>query len=421
MTTRSFRRRPALATRPAAVIGDELLLRRAGRVVSLQAAVALALVLMVVGVVAFLVDGRAQSRQVESQLRSVVETAEDVDDPPPGTALALRGPDGATAVSAGAPSRAVQLLDGPPGFVDVRDGDRDYRGLVADIHGGRAVALVDLEPFHAGRDRLLSALLLAEITGIAASTLVVILLSRRSIRPLAQALTLQRRFVADASHELRAPLTVLHTRAQLLARRAQRIEPAELSKQLDGIVDDTRALTELVEDLLLSASLDSGPAAREPVDVAVLCEQIGESMTAHARSLGVAIDVESDADPAFVSGSRPALRRAVHGLVDNAVTHVRPGGRVIVRIGVGAGLVRIAVTDTGVGVSPQQLPRLFARFAHGPDQPSGRRAHGIGLALVREVAQAHDGEVLVDSVEGQGSTFTLVLPANSQQTPRIRT
>lgn len=414
MSPRIVGRGPALTTRPAAVIGDEQLLRRAGRVASLQAAVALALVLLVVGLVVFLVDSRVQSRQIDTQLRSVVEAAEDVDDPPPGTALALRGPDGTTAVSASAPPRVAELLGAPPGFVDVRVGERNHRALVADTPRGRVVALVDLEPFEAGRDRLLSALALAEIAGIAAATLVVILLSRRSIRPLAQALSLQRRFVADASHELRAPLTVLHTRAQLLARRAQRLGPGEISRQLDGIVDDTRALTELVEDLLLSASLESGPDTREPVDVAALCEQIRDSMAAHATTLGVALDVESDHAPAIVSGSRPALRRAVHGLVDNAVTHVQPGGRVTIRVAAGSGPVRVAVTDTGVGVSAEHVHRLFTRFAPGPDRPAGRRRHGIGLALVREVAEAHGGEVLVDSVEGRGATFTLVLPSNSQ-------
>ncbi|MEZ5150068.1 sensor histidine kinase [Rhodococcus zopfii] len=421
MRTRRRGRRPNLTTRPAAVIGDEHLLRRAGRVAALQSALALALVLLVVGVVVFLVDTRVQSRQIDTQLRSIVATTEDVDDPPPGTVLALRRHDGTTEVSAGAPPRTAELVGAPAGFLDVRDGGRDFRGLVDDNPDGRVVVLLDLEPFEAGRDRLLTALALAEIAGIAASTLVVILLTRRSIRPLAQALSLQRRFVADASHELRAPLTVLHTRAQLLARRADRLEPAEVSRQLDGLVDDTRALSELVEDLLLAASLESGPDAREPIDLAEVCEQIRDSVSAYAQALGVTVDVERETATAVVSGSRPALRRAVHGLVDNAVTHVRPGGRVTIRVDGGAECVRIAVIDTGVGVAPEQMHRLFTRFAHGPDQSAGRRRYGIGLALVREIAEAHGGQVLVDSTEGRGATFTLVLPTGSQETPRIRT
>ncbi|MGV9744498.1 sensor histidine kinase [Rhodococcus zopfii] len=420
MRTRRRGRPPTLATRPAAVIGDEHLLRRAGRLAALQSAIALALVLLVVGVAVFLVDSRVQSRQIDTQLRSIVATAEDVDDPPPGTVIVLRDHDGATEAGPGAPPRALELVDAPNGFVEFRDGDRHFRVLVADNSYGRAVVLLDLEPFEAGRDRLLTALALAEFAGIAASTLVVFLLTRRSIRPLSQALSLQRRFVADASHELRAPLTVLHTRAQLLARRAGRLEPSEVSRQLEGLVDDTRALSELVEDLLLSASLESGPDAREPVDTADMCEEIRDSVSAHAQSLGVTVDLERDTATAVVSGSRPALRRAVHGLVDNAVTHVRPGGRVTIRVAADAEYVRITVTDTGIGIPPQQMQRLFTRFAHGPDRPGGPRRYGIGLALVREVAAAHGGRVLVESREGHGAGFTLELPADSQKAPRIR-
>ncbi|RVW10960.1 sensor histidine kinase [Prescottella agglutinans] len=419
MTTRTFRRRPSVSTRPATVITDEHLLRRAGRLAAFQAAAALAVVLVVVGLVVFVVDTRAQSRQIDETLRSVVASTEDVDDPPPGTALALRTPDGVTEVSAGAPPQAAALLDEPSGFTTADDGGHRYRAFVADNAHGRAAALVDLEPFEAGRDRLLSALALAEIAGIAASALVIVLLSRRSIRPLTLALSLQRRFVADASHELRAPLTVLHTRAQLLARRADRLEPAEITRQLDGIVDDTRALSELVEDLLLSAALEAGPDTREPVDLVPLCEQIRESVAAHAASLRVAVDVERDTDSVVVTGSRPALRRAVHGLVDNAVTHVRPGGRVTVHIGHDDEHARISVTDNGIGIAPAQRRHLFVRFAHGPDQPVGGRRYGIGLALVREVAVAHGGDVFAESTEGAGTTFTVVLPRSSQKAPRI--
>ncbi|MCL2533053.1 MAG: HAMP domain-containing histidine kinase [Nocardiaceae bacterium] len=421
MTARSFRRAPSLSARPAAVIGDEHLLRRAGRIAAFQASVALALVLVVVGLVVFVVDTRAQSRQIDTTLQSVVASTEDVDDPPPGTALALRAPDGSTELSAGAPPQAATVLDGPSGFTSVHHGDHHYRVFVADNAHGRAAALLDLEPFETGRDRLLSALVLAEVAGVAASVLVIVLLSRRSIRPLALALSLQRRFVADASHELRAPLTVLHTRTQLLARRADRLGPDEIARQLDGIVDDTRALSELVEDLLLSAALETGPDTREPVDLVALCRQVRDSVAAHAASLGVTVDVQRDVDSAVVIGSRPALRRAVHGLVGNAVTHVRPGGRVTVRIGRDAEHIRISVIDTGIGIAPHQTQRMFTRFAHGPEQPAGGRRYGIGLALVREVAVAHGGEVLVESTEGHGATFVLVLPADSQATPRNRT
>ena len=115
----------------------------------------------------------------------------------------------------------MPLLGRAPGFADVDDDHRHYRALVVDRPEGRVVALTDLAPYRAGLTRLLSALALAELAGVLASIAVVVLFTRRSVQPLAQALALQRRFVADASHELRAPLTVLHTRAQMLRRRIE--------------------------------------------------------------------------------------------------------------------------------------------------------------------------------------------------------
>jgi signal transduction histidine kinase len=184
-------------------------------------------------------------------------TADDVGDPPPGMELVLRDNDDSVATSDGGEA-GVPLLSAPEGFTDLRDHDRHYRALVVDRPDGRVIALMDLAPFGASRGRLLSALALAELAGILASIGVVVLFTRRSVRPLAQALALQRRFVADASHELRAPLTVLHTRAQLLANRVSSGDLAAARKDADALVDDTRILGGIVDDLLASATMTAG-------------------------------------------------------------------------------------------------------------------------------------------------------------------
>ena len=133
---------------------------------------------------------------------------------------------------------------------------------------GRVVAMTELGPYEAARNRLLMALAFAELAGILASIAVVVLFTKRSVRPLAQALALQRRFVADASHELRAPLTVLHTRAQLLAHRLGSADSEVLQKDADALVADTRALGDIVDDLLASATMTVGKPARDHVDMA---------------------------------------------------------------------------------------------------------------------------------------------------------
>jgi len=397
------------------IVDDEALLRRTGRVAALQSALALGVVLLLVGTVAYLLDVHAQAQEISGQLSAVVVSADDVTDAPPGMALAIREPSGAVAVSDRAPAATARLLSGQPGFSSVRSHDVEYRGLVADRGGRRVAALLDITPWETGRQRLLLALIIAEIAGVAAAAAVVVMLSRRSIRPLGAALSLQRRFVADASHELRAPLTVLHTRAQLLARRAEKhdVDP-ELREQLNGLVTDTRALGDVVEDLLLSASLESDAGGQEPVDLRVLCQQVRDSAAAHAESLHLRLDLASDdGHDLTVTGSATALRRALLALLDNAIAHESPGGQVTLRVTREADTVSVAVADTGVGLDVHTAQHLFTRFAHGDGHTAGVRHYGIGLALVREIVDAHHGEIVVDGAPAHGATFTLHLPARS--------
>lgn len=406
---------PRRRRRSIRVVDDEALLRRTGRVAALQAALALGVVLLLVGSVAYFLDVRAQGQEISGQLSTVAARTDDVTDPPPGMALALRAPSGAVSASDRAPAITTGLLDGQPGFSDVRSHDVEYRALVVDRGGRRVAALLDITPWENGRKRLLLALVIAEVAGVAAAGAVVMMLSRRSIRPLGRALTLQRRFVADASHELRAPLTVLHTRAQLLARRAEnRGGDPHLREQLDGLVTDTRALSDVVEDLLLSASLQSDAVGREPIDLRVLSQQVHDSAAAHAEHLHLHLDLVADDTHDFtVTGSTTALRRALVALLDNALVHEHPGGRVTLRLARTGDTVSIAVADTGVGLDPRTAQHLFTRFAHGDGHTTGARHYGIGLALVREIIDAHHGEITIDGTPGHGATFTLHVPART--------
>ena len=237
------------------------------------------------------------------------------------------------------------------------------------------------------------------------------------MRPLAQALALQRRFVADASHELRAPLTVLHTRAQLLAHRLGSADSEVLQKDADALVADTRALGDIVDDLLASATMTVGKPARDHVDMADVAASVRESMASYAESIGVtlAYECEKSATPGEyqVIGSPAALRRALTALVDNALGHQHVGGTVRLRVSRDGRSVRTDVADDGVGIDPDTMATLFTRFSHGAEHTTreGRESYGIGLALVREIADAHGGDITVASELGQGATFSLTLPA----------
>ncbi|MDT5045123.1 MAG: two-component system, OmpR family, sensor histidine kinase TctE [Mycobacterium sp.] len=395
---------------------DLSVVHRAGRIAAAQASLALAAVLLVVGAVVYFVDVRVQEQQIRSQLSSVAQTADDATDPPPGIILVLRDQAGKVEASAdGIPT--AELLARPAGFSEAQIDGAPYRAVVIDRPEGRVVALLDLGPYKAGRSRLLLSLGVAELAGIVASIAVVTLLTRRSIRPLAEALALQRRFVADASHELRAPLTVLHTRIQLLARRFDDGDLQRAREEVDALASDTRVLGEVIEDLLASASMTSDNAPQDRVDLSTVVHAVSESMAQHCETAGVNLVVEMNgsqsAGDVVVLGSGSALRRAITSLIDNALAHEHPGGTIAVAVGRHHDDVVIDVRDDGVGIDPVAMDTLFDRFAHGHAHTAAgdRPRHGIGLALVREIAHAHGGHISLAQTQGGGATFTLTIPA----------
>lgn len=397
---------------------DLSVVRRAGRIVALQTSAALAAVLLLVGGVVAAEYVHGQSTQIAAELTTVAMNADDAVDPPPGMELAFQDVNGAISTSDGG-KVGVPLMSGPTGFSDFRDNDRTYRVLVADRPEGRVVAMMDLAPYQTSRARLLGALALAELTGIVASIAVVVLFTRRSVGPLAQALALQRRFVADASHELRAPLTLLHTRSQLLASRLRSGDLRAATTDAEALVGDTRALAGIVDDLLASATMAAGRDRdrTDRVDMGRLGQSVCAAVEPYARTLGVTVTHPGGLDPRSgeleVTGSEAALRRALTALLDNALAHQNSGGTVELKIRRDGDRVVVAVIDNGVGIDRKAMVTLFDRFSRGSAHTNrgGRQSYGIGLSLVREIVEAHGGQIVVTSAPGRGANFTISLPA----------
>ena len=398
------------------LLGDDVLVRAAARHLAIRAAILVAAAMLVLVSIVTAVVVRGQAAAEQELLRSTAASADDVGDPPPGAWLVFdRG--GRVETSPGLPDdlapalAALRRRSSSRRLVDLRSDDgQEYRVVTRPRTGGTVQVVLDLTTQHQQRSRLLRAMAVASGLALLFAASVGVLLGRRAVRPLAQALALQRTFIADASHELRTPLTLLSTRAQVLDRalQADSADPALLADSA-GVVHDVQRLGEVVDDLLLAADPREHDA-HEPVDLAAVVAAVVASATAHATEAGVALVAEED-DPArcWVTGSGPALRRAILSLVDNAVDHTPSGGEVCVRTRRDRRDVVVAVSDTGPGIAPEAAHDVLRRF-HSGGQRAGRAHYGLGLALTHDVANRHGGQLRLADGE-VGATFELVLPA----------
>jgi two-component system, OmpR family, sensor kinase len=216
-----------------------------------------------------------------------------------------------------------------------------------------------------------------------------------------------RRFVADASHELRTPLSAVRAYAELFTRGAKS-RPADLARSMHGIERESERMSALVEDLLLLARLDEGrPLGREPVQLDAV---VGEAVdTAQAVEPGRRIELQ--AESATVLGDRDRLRQIVDNLLANVRAHTPTDTPVSVRVGRADGNALVEVADSGPGIDPDQVARVFERF-YRTDSSRSRESGGIGLGLsiVAAVAEAHGGSVEAESKPGRGATFRITLP-----------
>lgn len=227
-----------------------------------------------------------------------------------------------------------------------------------------------------------------------------------------RAFDLQRRFTSDASHEIGTPLTVLkgNTEVALL----QRLSPQEYETILRSNLEEIERLSKLISNLLLLARTDAGQP-RITKDILSLNDQVTavyKRASALAEERGVELETESSA-PAFIQGDPVALQQILLNLVTNALRYTQAGGRVSINVAsADDNMAKVEVSDTGVGISQTELPRIFDRFYRGKNvrthEPVGS---GLGLAICQTLAEAHGGKIEVESELGKGSRFTLILPA----------
>ncbi len=221
----------------------------------------------------------------------------------------------------------------------------------------------------------------------------------------------QRRFIQEASHELRNPLAVIRTNLEVTLADPNASEE-DLRHTAEVVERSTDRMRRLVDDLLLYARNETPTLEREPVDAASLVREAADEFRTPAEARG--LHLVSSASPGLMTiGDRNALRQALANLLANA-TRLAPSGSTIgVRAGREGPWVWVAVDDQGPGIAPEDHDAVFQRFWRGRTAPASGtdRRSGLGLAIVRQILEAHGGEVKLVSTPGVGSTFALWLPA----------
>jgi heavy metal sensor kinase len=229
-----------------------------------------------------------------------------------------------------------------------------------------------------------------------------------------------KRFVADASHELRTPLTILRGELESLAQE-ERI-PAPERERLGSLLEEAERLSKIVERLFALSRLDAGEARTQWVefDLADLAAVTVEQMRLLAEDRKISLSCES-VEKVHIGGDRARMKQVVVNLLDNAIKYTSEGGAVRLKVSVSGPCAVLEVTDTGVGIHPDDLPHIFGRFYRADKtrsrQPDGA---GLGLAIVKSICNAHGGEVEVESAVGRGTRILAKFPLVSRTTGPFR-
>ncbi|GCF08599.1 sensor histidine kinase [Dictyobacter arantiisoli] len=235
------------------------------------------------------------------------------------------------------------------------------------------------------------------------------------IARLERAFVQQRRLVADASHELRTPVSVIRNMTEIALTQAE--SPGEYKHVLSEVNAESEHLGHLINDLLVLARADEGQIQldSEPVRLDLLALDVVESLAPLAQEQQITLKTEQLL-PATVLGDAARLIQVIISLVDNALNYSNRGGTITLSVEIHDAWAYLHVTDDGIGIAPEDIGHIFERFYRAdPARTKALGGSGLGLSIVEWMVQAHKGTVEVKSQPDQGSTFTIILPLASEQ------
>lgn len=294
------------------------------------------------------------------------------------------------------------------------------RLLTYRVQGGNGAALLQLGRTLTGYDWILDQMLLGlVILGLVTTVALgggAWWLAGRSLRPLEESWHRQRTFIANAGHELKAPLTLLRASAEVVLRRTS---PQDVSSRelLDNVLTESDHMAELVEDLLLLSRLDAHQMELnlQQVSLGDLLAELQRQFGLVAEKQGVGFHTEGSG---ALAADRMRIRQILLILLYNALQHTPSGGSIRLSADTQADVVRIKVVDTGTGIPPEHLPHVFERFYRAEsNRPMQAAGTGLGLSIAKALTEAHGGRIRLSSQPGQGTTAEIELPAGS--TPRL--
>jgi signal transduction histidine kinase len=293
------------------------------------------------------------------------------------------------------------------------------------VHDGAVVGFVQGGFVLKLRDQQAQSLLLAILgtgaAGLVAAAVITLLVTGRALVPIRKGFEEQRRFVADASHELRTPAALIRANAEVLEREA--LVAGDGRALLADIIGEADRLGSLVGDLLHLAAWDQTRLSVAPgsLDAASLAADTVRGATAFAGERDVRLELDAPA-PVPATVDRDRLAQLLLILVDNAIDHSPAGETVTVRVRRAGGSAVIDVDDRGPGIPPAERERIFEPFT----RLSGTTRHGsggtgLGLAIARRIVDAHGGTIRADAPAGGGARFTVTLPGADEGTPTTAT